>query len=108
MENNSPPGYVDSQSTTQTTPQASSLGPIGLFYASVVGGIIMLILFVIIGIITLGFGLIFIWIESIIWAVIAASSTSAVSRNTFQYLNSPPINPILHHPTNRTNRCTRC
>jgi hypothetical protein len=51
-------------------------GPLGLLYASVTGGIIMFLLGIVIGIITFGFGLIFIWIGSIIWAVIAASNAN--------------------------------
>jgi hypothetical protein len=51
-------------------------GPLGLLYASVSGGIIMMILGVIIGIFTLGIGLIFVWIASIIWAVVAANNAN--------------------------------
>lgn len=51
-------------------------GPLGLLYATVAGGVIMLILGVLIGVVTLGFGLIFVWIASMIWAVIAVNSTN--------------------------------
>jgi hypothetical protein len=51
-------------------------GPLGLLYASVAGGIVLIILGVIIGIVTFGFGLIVVWIASIIWAVIAANNTN--------------------------------
>ena len=53
-------------------------GPLGLFYASVTGGIVMLILGVILGIVTLGFGLIFIWIGCVIWAVVAVNKANKV------------------------------
>ena len=52
-------------------------GPLGLLYASVMGGVIMLILGVIIGIFTLGLGLIIVWIGSIIWAVVAANNANS-------------------------------
>ena len=48
-------------------------GPLGLFYASIIGGIVMLILTVIIGILTLGVGFFFGWFVSIIWAAIAVN-----------------------------------
>ncbi len=52
-------------------------GPLGLLYASVAGGLIMLILGVIIGIFTLGIGLVIVWIASIIWAVVAANNANS-------------------------------
>ncbi|MBA3829041.1 MAG: hypothetical protein H0X33_08900 [Taibaiella sp.] len=48
-------------------------GPLGLLYSSVGGGIAMVIMGVIIGFVTLGFGLIFVWIACIIWAVVAVN-----------------------------------
>jgi len=51
-------------------------GPLGLLYASVTGGIVMFLLGIVIGIFTLGLGLILIWIGSIIWAVIAAGNAN--------------------------------
>jgi hypothetical protein len=50
------------------------LGPIGLFYTSVVGAIIMLIITAIIGFLTFGFGLFIPYIICIIWAIIAVNS----------------------------------
>jgi hypothetical protein len=52
-------------------------GPLGLLYASVTGGIVMIILGVIISIVTLGFGLIVVWIVCIIWAIVAANSANS-------------------------------
>ena len=49
-------------------------GPLGLLYASVPGGIIMLVLTVVVGIFTLGIGAILGWIISMIWAVVAVNS----------------------------------
>lgn len=51
-------------------------GPLGLLYASVVGGIVMFFLAILIGIVTFGFGLIFVWIGCIIWAVVAAGNAN--------------------------------
>jgi hypothetical protein len=48
-------------------------GPLGLLYASVVGGIIMIVAGAILGIFTLGLGLIPVWIICIIWAAVAAN-----------------------------------
>jgi len=50
------------------------LGPIGLFYASVIGALIMLAITAIIGFITFGFGLFIPYIICIIWAIIAVNS----------------------------------
>jgi hypothetical protein len=50
------------------------LGPIGLFYASVIGALIMLVITAIIGFITFGFGLFIPYIICIIWAIIAVNS----------------------------------
>lgn len=49
-------------------------GPLGLLYSSVIGGVVMIIASIIIGFITLGFGLIVTWIGSVIWGVIAVNS----------------------------------
>lgn len=56
-------------------------GPIGLLYASVAGGIIMMVLGVIIGIFTLGIGLIVAWVASVIWAVVAANMANKKLNN---------------------------
>ncbi len=50
------------------------LGPIGLFYTSVIGALIMLVITAIVGFITFGFGLFIPYIVCIIWAVIATNS----------------------------------
>ncbi len=60
-------------------------GPLGLLYASVTGGIVMIILGAIIGVVTLGIGLIAVWIACIIWAVIAANmANKKLAKNTNQ------------------------
>lgn len=50
---------------------ASLFGPFGLLYASVTGGIVMMVVYTIVAIFTLGFGLFFVWPIPIIWAAIA-------------------------------------
>jgi hypothetical protein len=50
---------------------AAAFGPLGLLYASVTGGIIMLVVDLIVAVVTLGFGLIFMWPIPIIWAAVA-------------------------------------
>lgn len=49
-------------------------GPLGLFYSTVLGGVVMLVLGIIIAVITLGVGAILAWLGSIIWGAIAVSS----------------------------------
>lgn len=49
-------------------------GPLGLFYSTVLGGIIMLILGIIITVVTLGMGAILVWLVCIVWGAIAVSS----------------------------------
>lgn len=49
-------------------------GPLGLFYATVRGGVWMTILSLIIGAITLGLGLLITWPASIVWGVIATNN----------------------------------
>ena len=51
-------------------------GPLGMFYSTVWGAIIMFILYIIVGVITVGFGLIVLHPIAIIWAAIAASNSS--------------------------------
>ena len=49
-------------------------GPLGMFYSTIIGGIVMLILSIIIGIVTLGFGILVTWPICIIWAAIATNN----------------------------------
>ena len=49
-------------------------GPLGLFYSSIVGGIVMLIIDLPVAIFTLGFGLIFTNIICVIWAMVAVNN----------------------------------
>ena len=70
-------------------------GPLGLLYASVVGGIVMFFVTGLVAIVTLGLGLLITWPVCIIWAIIAANdankkmaSGSGININT--NLGNPP------------------
>ncbi len=46
-------------------------GPLGLFYSTVRGGVIMLVIGIVVAIVTMGFGALLMWIPCMIWAYIA-------------------------------------
>lgn len=52
-------------------------GPLGLLYATITGGIIMIIAALILGAVTLGFGVLITWPAAMIWAVIAALASKS-------------------------------
>jgi hypothetical protein len=47
-------------------------GPFGMLYSTILGGVIMLIISIVVGLFTLGFGLLFTWPICVIWAALAA------------------------------------
>lgn len=47
-------------------------GPLGMFYSTVSGALIMIVVSVVLGFFTLGFSLLLTWPVSIIWGAIAA------------------------------------
>lgn len=49
-------------------------GPLGMLYSTIWGGVIMAVISIIVGIVTLGFGLLLTWPICIIWAAVATSS----------------------------------
>ena len=49
-------------------------GPLGMFYSTVSGALIMLVISIVVGIFTLGFGLFITWPICIIWACVAAGN----------------------------------
>lgn len=49
-------------------------GPLGMFYSTIIGAIIMLILYIVIGIITVGLGIIILHPIAMIWGAVAVSS----------------------------------
>ncbi len=55
------------------------LGPLGLFYPSPLGGLFMTFVCVILGIGSVGVGLLFAWPVCIIWAYVTASASHEAS-----------------------------
>lgn len=49
-------------------------GPLGMFYSTIAGAIIMIIIDIIVGIFTFGIGLLVTWPIQVIWAAISTSS----------------------------------
>lgn len=81
-------------------------GPLGLLYASVVGGIVMMIVSALVAIVTLGFGLLITWPVCVIWAIIAANnankkmvSGAGLNINT-NFGNTPIAQPRTTETTN--------
>jgi len=54
---------------------AALLGPFGLFYASIAGGLFTLFLGIVVGLFTVGLGLVPLWLLCIGWAYAAASES---------------------------------
>lgn len=50
------------------------LGPLGMLYSTILGGVLMGIISSFVALVTLGFGLLFTWPICVIWAALAASS----------------------------------
>lgn len=48
-------------------------GPLGLFYINVRGALIAVVVSIIVGLLTLGFGLLFVWPVTMVWAAVTAS-----------------------------------
>lgn len=46
-------------------------GPLGLLYATPMGGLLLLCITFVVGVLTLGFGLFLGWIAAIVWSVVA-------------------------------------
>ena len=49
-------------------------GPLGMFYSTIAGAVVMLIVSLIVGIVTLGIGFLITWPVCIIWAAVAANN----------------------------------
>jgi hypothetical protein len=48
-------------------------GPLGLFYVTVTGAVIMTVVSIVVAILTIGFGLIIMWVISMVWSAVVAS-----------------------------------
>ncbi|MBU1171762.1 MAG: hypothetical protein KKD44_19590 [Proteobacteria bacterium] len=51
-------------------------GPLGMLYSTILGGIIMMVVTFVVGLITLGFGVLITWPICMIWGAIAVSSSN--------------------------------
>ena len=61
-------------------------GPLGMFYSTVKGAIIMIVVSVILAVVTLGLGLLITWPASIIWGAVAANNhNKALVAGTIQH-----------------------
>lgn len=49
-------------------------GPLGMFYSTVIGAVIMLVLYIVIGILTFGLGLIVLHPIAMIWGAVSVSN----------------------------------
>jgi hypothetical protein len=85
MENTSQPGsgikqtiIIKNKSVGVALLLTFLFGPLGMFYSTVTGAIVMLIVTVIAVIFTLGIGCIITWPICMIWAAIAASNHNKV------------------------------
>lgn len=79
MENENQPQKVIVISSQEKSMLATVLltiffGPLGLFYATVSGAIIMLIITILVGVFTLGFGALITFPICIIWGIVATNS----------------------------------
>ncbi len=86
-------------------------GPLGLFYSSVVGGVVMLIITVIIGIISFGFLAFLTWIPCIIWGVVAANNANKKMLDAVKMNDSTQIRDqeILDYTNEKeTSFCANC
>lgn len=63
-------------------------GPLGLFYASVTGGVVMLLVSIVVAIATLGFGLLITGPLCMVWAAIAVNNANAQIGTTSYTQNS--------------------
>ncbi len=49
-------------------------GPLGMFYSTVMGAVIMLVLYIVVGLLTLGLGLIILHPIAMIWGAVSVSN----------------------------------
>jgi hypothetical protein len=54
-------------------------GPLGLMYATVGGGLFALFLMIVLGVFTVGIGLIPVWLLSVLWAYLSASHSQSAN-----------------------------
>lgn len=49
-------------------------GPLGMLYSTVTGALVMLLIYLVAGLFTLGFGLLLLWPFCVVWAAVCAST----------------------------------
>lgn len=80
MENQSQPQQkqvtvvVNQKSMGVTILLTILFGPLGMFYSTITGGIVMLLVNIVIAIFTLGLGLFLTWPICVIWAAVATNN----------------------------------
>ena len=89
MENSNQPQKIVVVSAGEKSLVAAILltlffGPLGLFYASITGGVVMLVGGIVFTIITLGFGLLIVYPICIVWAIVATNSYNANLRSSIK------------------------
>ncbi len=89
MENQNQPQKIVVVSSGEKSMVASILlslifGPLGLFYASVTGGIVMLLISIVVAIFTLGVGLLITFPICIIWAAVATNTHNQKMRENIR------------------------
>ena len=60
-------------------------GPLGLLYASVMGGVVMFFVSLLIALVTFGFGILLTWPICVLWAAIAANSHNSALVSAVQH-----------------------
>lgn len=58
---------------------AAFLGPLGLMYTTVGGGLFMLFLLIVLGLFTVGIGVIPVWMLTVLWAYLSATHSRLVA-----------------------------
>ena len=48
-------------------------GPVGMFYSTIIGGAVMCVVSLVVGFLTLGFGLFFTWPICVVWGAVSAN-----------------------------------
>ena len=73
-------------------------GPLGLLYVSILGGLLMTVVWIVVAIFTLGFGLIALWPITMIWAAISASNRHSRHQAWLGAQNSPGVGSAPPRP----------
>jgi hypothetical protein len=72
MAGNKPLAVVHTKNVGTAIILTVIFGPLGVFYSTIIGGIIMTIVTIVVATVTLGIGLIVTWPISVLWGALAA------------------------------------